>query len=59
MPDSDEFVDEATAKGYLVLLAKAAQGDKVDEEWLKIQAERHKDVTGYDILSQAGKSLRS
>jgi citrate lyase subunit beta/citryl-CoA lyase len=54
-PETGEFVDEATAKGYLVQLAKAAQGGKVDSAWLKEQAARHKEVTGYDIIQMAGR----
>ena len=56
-PETGEFVDEATAKGYLVLLAKAGQAGKLDTEWLVNQAKRHAEVTGYDVLHQAGRSL--
>ena len=56
-PETGEFVDEATAKGYLVLLAKAAQAGKIDIAWLEKQAALHSQVTGYDVLHQAGRSL--
>ena len=56
-PDTGEFVDEATAKGYLVLLAKGAQAGKVDADWLAAHATRHSEITGYDILGQAGRHV--
>ena len=56
-PETGEFVDEATAKGYLVLLAKAAQAGKVDTDWLADHAARHAEITGYDVLRQAGRNV--
>ena len=56
-PETGEFVDEATAKGYLVLLAKAAQAGKVDADWLADHAARHAEITGYDVLRQAGRNV--
>ncbi len=55
--ETGEFVDEATAKGYLVLLAKAAQAGKVEAEWLSDHAARHAEITGYDVLRQAGRHV--
>ena len=54
-PKTGEFVDEATVKGYLVLLGKGAQAGKVDAKWLAAHAARHREITGYDILEMAGR----
>ncbi|MBI4235764.1 MAG: CoA ester lyase [Chloroflexi bacterium] len=56
-PETGEFVDEATAKGYLVLLAKGVQAGRVEEAWLTAHAARHREITGYDILQMAGRRL--
>jgi citrate lyase beta subunit len=56
-PHTGEFEDEATIKGKLMLLAKAAQAGKVDPEYVAEQAARSKAVTGYDILEKMGRAV--
>ncbi len=53
-PDTGEFYDEATTKGMLMQLAKAAQGGKVSHEYLAELAAKSKAVSGYDILEVMG-----
>lgn len=54
-PETGEFYDEATTKGMLMQLAKAAQGGKVSHEYLAELAAKSKDVSGYDILEVMGR----
>lgn len=49
-PPTGEFHDEATIKGLLMLLAKAAQAGKLDPAWLADQAAKSASITGYNIL---------
>jgi citrate lyase subunit beta/citryl-CoA lyase len=49
-PTYGKFHDEATIKACLVDLAKAVQAGKLEPEWLRAQAAKSKEVTGYDIL---------
>jgi citrate lyase subunit beta/citryl-CoA lyase len=54
-PETGEFYDEATTKGMLMQLAKAAQGGKVPYEYLQELAAKSKAVSGYDILEVMGR----
>lgn len=54
-PETGEFYDEATTKGMLMQLAKAAQGGKVSHEYLAELAAKSKEVSGYDILEVMGR----
>src|SRR3972149_9470760 len=54
-PNTGEFEDEATVKGKLMDLAKAAQAGKIDLGYLAEQAAKSKAVTGYDILEKMGR----
>jgi citrate lyase subunit beta/citryl-CoA lyase len=54
-PETGEFYDEATTKGMLMQLAKAAQGGKVSQEYLSELARKSKEVSGYDILEVMGR----
>ena len=54
-PETGEFYDEATTKGMLMQLAKAAQGGKVSHEYLSELAAKSRDVSGYDILQVMGR----
>ena len=54
-PETGEFYDEATTKGMLMQLAKAAQGGKVSYEYLEELAAKSKAVSGYDILEVMGR----
>ncbi len=54
-PTYGKFHDEATIKACLVDLAKAVQAGKLDQAWLTAQAQKSKDVTGYDILQVMGR----
>jgi citrate lyase beta subunit len=54
-PHTGEFEDEATVKGKLMDLAKAAQAGKVDWGYLDEQAAKSKAVSGYDILEKMGR----
>mgnify|MGYP000306512646 CR=1 FL=1 len=54
-PETGEFYDEATTKGMLMQLAKAAQGGKVSQEYLAELAAKSKEVSGYDILEVMGR----
>ena len=54
-PETGEFYDEATTKGMLMQLAKAAQGGKVAYEYLQELAAKSKAVSGYDILEVMGR----
>ena len=54
-PETGEFYDEATTKGMLMQLAKAAQGGKVPYEYLEELAAKSKAVSGYDILEVMGR----
>ncbi len=54
-PETGEFYDEATTKGMLMQLAKAAQGGKVSHEYLAELAEKSRAVSGYDILQVMGR----
>ncbi len=54
-PRTGEFDDEATIKGKLMDLAKAAQGGKVDWGYLSEMAAKSTAVTGYDILAKMGR----
>ncbi|HEY8172496.1 MAG TPA: CoA ester lyase [Dehalococcoidia bacterium] len=54
-PETGEFYDEATTKGMLMQLAKAAQGGKVSQEYLAELAAKSKAVSGYDILEVMGR----
>ena len=56
-PESGEFHDEATIKGLLMLLAKAAQAGKLDPVWLQEQAAKSASVSGYDILKTMGQRV--
>lgn len=56
-PHTGEFEDEATIKGKLMLLAKAAQAGKVDPAYVAEQAAKSKAVTGYDILEKMGRAV--
>jgi citrate lyase beta subunit len=51
-----EFDDEATIKGKLMDLAKAAQAGKIDWEYLSAQAAKSEAVSGYDILQKMGRT---
>jgi citrate lyase subunit beta/citryl-CoA lyase len=53
-PETGEFYDEATTKGMLMQLAKAAQGGKVSYDYLAELAEKSKEVSGYNILEVMG-----
>jgi citrate lyase subunit beta/citryl-CoA lyase len=53
-PETGEFYDEATTKGMLMQLAKAAQGGKVSYDYLSELAEKSKEVSGYNILEVMG-----
>ena len=54
-PETGEFYDEATTKGMLMQLAKAAQGGKVSHEYLAELAAKSREVSGYDILEVMGR----
>ena len=54
-PTYGKFHDEATIKACLVDLAKAVQAGKLDAAWLREQAAKSKEVTGYDILQVMGR----
>jgi len=54
-PETGEFYDEATTKGMLMQLAKAAQGGKVSYEYVQELAAKSKEVSGYDILEVMGR----
>ncbi len=54
-PETGEFYDEATTKGMLMQLAKAAQGGKVSYEYLAELSAKSKEVSGYDILQVMGR----
>ena len=54
-PHTGEFEDEATVKGKLMDLAKAAQAGKVDWGFISEMAAKSKAVTGYDILEKMGR----
>jgi citrate lyase subunit beta/citryl-CoA lyase len=54
-PETGEFYDEATTKGMLMQLAKAAQGGKVSYEYVQELAAKSKAVSGYDILEVMGR----
>jgi citrate lyase subunit beta/citryl-CoA lyase len=54
-PETGEFYDEATTKAMLMDLAKAVQAGALDPAWLAEQAEKSKEVTGYDILRVMGR----
>jgi citrate lyase beta subunit len=54
-PETGEFYDEATTKGMLMQLAKAAQGGKVSQEYLQELAAKSREVSGYDILEVMGR----
>jgi citrate lyase subunit beta/citryl-CoA lyase len=54
-PETGEFYDEATTKGMLMQLAKAAQGGKVSNEYLAELAAKSREVSGYDILEVMGR----
>ena len=54
-PTYGKFHDEATIKACLVDLAKAVQAGKLDQTWLSVQAEKSREVTGYDILQVMGR----
>jgi citrate lyase subunit beta/citryl-CoA lyase len=54
-PETGEFYDEATTKGMLMQLAKAAQGGKVSYEYLAELAGKSRAVSGYDILEVMGR----
>lgn len=54
-PETGEFYDEATTKGMLMQLAKAAQGGKVSHDYLAELAAKSKEVSGYDILQVMGR----
>jgi citrate lyase subunit beta/citryl-CoA lyase len=54
-PETGEFYDEATTKGMLMQLAKAAQGGKVSHDYLAELAAKSKEVSGYDILEVMGR----
>lgn len=54
-PETGEFYDEATTKGMLMQLAKAAQGGKVSQEYLAELAAKSREVSGYDILEVMGR----
>ena len=56
-PQTGEFEDEATIKGKLILLSKAAQAGKVDWAYLSEQAAKSAAVSGYDILEKMGRSV--
>jgi len=53
-PETGEFYDEATTKGMLMQLAKAAQGGKVSYDYLAELSAKSKEVSGYDILEVMG-----
>lgn len=53
-PETGEFYDEATTKGMLMQLAKAAQGGKVSYDYLSELSAKSKEVSGYDILEVMG-----
>jgi len=53
-PETGEFYDEATTKGMLMQLAKAAQGGRVSYDYLAELAAKSKEVSGYDILEVMG-----
>jgi len=54
-PHTGEFEDEATVKGKLMDLAKAAQAGKVDWGFISEMAAKSKAVSGYDILEKMGR----
>jgi len=54
-PHTGEFEDEATVKGKLMDLAKAAQAGKVDWGYLEQMAAKSTAVSGYDILQKMGR----
>lgn len=54
VPAYKKFHDEATIKGVLMELAKAAQAGKVDQDYLYAMAKKSEEITGYNILEGAG-----
>src|SRR3990172_8496941 len=54
-PNTGEFEDEATIKGKLMDLAKAAQAGKIDLGYRAEQAAKWKAVSGYDIREKMGR----
>jgi citrate lyase beta subunit len=54
-PKYGKFHDEATIKACLMDLAKAVQAEKLDQAWLTAQADKSREVTGYDILQVMGR----
>lgn len=54
-PETGEFYDEATTKGMLMQLAKAAQAGKVSYDYLADLSAKSKEVSGYDILEVMGR----
>lgn len=54
-PETGEFYDEATTKGMLMQLAKAAQAGKVSYDYLGELSAKSKEVSGYDILEVMGR----
>jgi citrate lyase subunit beta/citryl-CoA lyase len=54
-PHTGEFEDEATIKGKLMDLAKAAQAGKVDPAYVAEMAAKSTAVSGYDILQKMGR----